>query len=344
MTRKSTPASALLALCLSVGAGTVAHAADDHRGLSRKLTTPFLHGTYRALIIGNNEYRDPTGTWRPLDTAVSDAKIIASVLREDYGFSDVEIVLNGTQREILLALDALADRTHENDSVVVFYAGHGFKEDEKDRAFWIPVDAQGQDHTTFIRNSTIRDELNIIAERAKHTLLISDSCFSGSLLRGGNRGAVVKGDGDRYYEKVAQKKSVQILAAGGVEFVDDNYRNSGHSPFTYFLLSELKYNDASYLTATELATNVEKAVANNVSQTPESGVLQGTGDELGEFIFSKISVKIEITAEPAAGTAQPHPVPITVETPTIVINTAPRQGRTQPPSAWNDKILSLPTL
>ena len=40
----------------------------------------------------------------------------------------------------------------------------------------------------------------------------------------------------------------------------------------------------------EVATNVIKAVANNVEQTPESGVLQGAGDELGEFVFARLSL------------------------------------------------------
>lgn len=308
------------------------------RGLSRKVETPYLKGTYRALVIGNQNYVDPTGMWKPLKTAVNDAKSFADVLRTEFGFSDVDVILNGTQREILLALNNLSQRAQVNDSVVVYYAGHGYLEEDSGRGYWIPVDAKGQDHTTYIRNSTIRDELDLLGQRVKHTLLVSDSCFSGALLRGGNRSAAVKENGERYYQKVAQKKSVQILAAGGVEFVDDDYRSSGHSPFTYFLINELKNHDAPLLTATELALNVEKAVANNVKQTPESGVLQGSGDELGEFLFTKLSIKIEITAEPAKGGTQ-GPVPIVVETPTIVIK-QPAPSRED----MSDALLMLPML
>ncbi|MEK6748377.1 MAG: caspase family protein [Pseudomonadota bacterium] len=306
-------------LCMAFFASVITTTAFalDVRGLSRKGSTPFSDGTFRALVIGNNAYRDPTGTWKPLRTAVADAKSVAEVLREEYGFADVEVLLDATQRDILKAIDALGNRTKDNDSVIVYYAGHGYKEDDKDRAFWVPVDGVGQDFTTFIRNSTIRDEIALLAERAKHTMLISDSCFSGTLLRTGNRGAAVR-EGARYYEKVANKKSVQILAAGGQEFVDDNYKGSGHSPFTYFLLNELKHNKSPLLSAGELAANVEKAVANNVEQTPESGVLASAGDELGELIFSKINIKIELTAEPAQGRAQPANIPITVEAPVVV--------------------------
>jgi len=92
---------------------------------------------------------------------------------------------------------------------------------------------------------------------------------------------------------VSKKKSVQIISAGGVEYVDDNYRKSGHSPFTYFLLSELENNDRELLTVSELSGNVTRAVANNVDQVPESGVLQGAGDELGEFIFIKLKISVD---------------------------------------------------
>ena len=83
------------------------------------------------------------------------------------------------------------------------------------------------------------------------------------------------------------------MAAGGFEFVDDDYRESGHSPFTYFLINELKTNNSPMFTVSQLSGNVERAVANNVEQVPESGVLQGAGDELGEFIFIKVDVAVE---------------------------------------------------
>lgn len=273
-------------------------AADNSRGLAlepvvKKAATPFNNGTYRALIIGNNNYRDRDGRWKPLKTAVADARAVKSLLQNTYGFSDVDILENATRREVLKAFDKLSQKVLPNDNVLVYYAGHGFMENETQRGFWVPVDAKGADNTTFLRNSTIRDELTTIASRAKHTLLVSDSCFSGSLLRRGTRGISEVSDNEQYYKKVSNKKSVQIMAAGGLEYVDDKYKSSDHSPFTYFFLNELKNNDRAMLTMSELSTNVEKAVANNVDQVPESGVLQGAGDELGEFIFIKMDLVVE---------------------------------------------------
>ncbi len=274
---------------------------------------PFSGGFYRALIIGNNVYHDPSGQWPHLKTAVSDARSLSQVLKSQYGFSDISLLENATRRDVLKAMEALANRALPNDNILVYYAGHGFIDDEKQRGFWVPVDANGLDNTTFLRNSTIRDELNLIASRAKHTLLISDSCFSGSLLRPVSRGLSQVSDSEKYFKKVSSKKSVQIMAAGGIEYVDDNFQSSGHSPFTYFLLNELKNNDRELITLSELSQNVTRVVANNVEQVPQSGVLQGAGDELGEFIFIKLNVevdgvpaekvKVQVNVVPAKGAA-----------------------------------------
>ncbi len=283
----------LLAVLLIVARNSV----GSTRGISltpveNTAATPFVNGIYRALIIGNNDYRDPQGRWLSLETAANDATALAAELRSNYGFSDVVLLKNATRSDILNEFDSLARRVLPRDSVLVYYAGHGWLDAGSNRGYWVPVDADGVDHTTFVRNSTIRDELSLINRRSKHTLLISDSCFSGTLLRSGSRGISTVENNTRYFRSVANKKSVQILAAGGVEYVDDNYRQSGHSPFTYFLLNELRLNNNPLISASELSASVRRAVANNADQTPESGVLQGAGDELGEFLFLNININV----------------------------------------------------
>lgn len=278
---------------LALSASFAVNAGVAFEPLDKGIQTPYVPGKYRALIIGNNKYSDPKQQWYPLNTAVSDAIAVENLLREQYGFHDITRLQNASRKDILLSLRELSKRVLPNDSVLIYYAGHGYFDQRTQKGYWVPVDANGTDYTTYLRNSTIRDEIGIIADRSKHTLLISDSCFSGTLLR---RGAATppKGQDNRYFEKVAHKKSVQIMSSGGNEYVDDNYRNSGHSPFTYFLVNELKHNDKPMITVSELSTDVTKAVANNVDQTPAHGVLQGSGDELGEFIFVKVKVKLDL--------------------------------------------------
>lgn len=268
---------------------------QEKRGLNWKsnslsVVDDFKSGAFRAIIVGNNIYSN-NKTWRNLTTAVNDAEKLANVLENDYGFTDVVLLKNASRKTILGELKSMSKRVMVNDNVLVYYAGHGHMDEDERRGYWVPSDGAALDDTTFIRNSTIRDEISILAEKTKHTLLLSDSCFSGSLLRGGNRGPTQFDLSQNYYTKVGNKKSVQVLAAGGNEYVDDNYRESGHSPFTYFLLNELKNNTQEFISLSELAVNIIKAVSNNVDQTPETGVLAGAGDELGEFIFIRASLK-----------------------------------------------------
>lgn len=287
--------SSLLSALLLLSSNTIVNADAigshtrglDWDGSKAENTTPFLTGQYHALVIGNDTYKDDNGVWKDLETATNDARRIAAILKSEYGFHNVKLLLNTTRREILKELNELSDTTQPNDSVLIYYAGHGHLENAKKRGYWIPSDAVGGDNSTYLRNSTIRDEINIIADRSLHTLVISDSCFSGALMRADLRGSQTVAIGGNYYKKIASKKSVQVLAAGGTEFVDDSYRNSGHSPFTYFLLAELISNEKRLLSLNELATNVSIAVANNVEQTPETGVLLGSGDELGQFVFKR---------------------------------------------------------
>ena len=312
--------------------------AVETRGISieKKVTQKIniSKGVYRALIIGNNKYQDDQGKWDSLSTAITDAREVASLLKQQYGFTDVKLLENATRRDVLFALEDLANRSLKNDNVLIYYAGHGFLDDETNKGFWIPVDADGSDHTTFLRNSTIRDEVSSIASRVQHTLLISDSCFSGSLLRTASRGITESDYTEKYFEKVSNKKSVQIMAAGGFEFVDDDYRESGHSPFTYFLVNELKTNNSPMLTVSQLSGNVERAVANNVDQVPESGVLQGAGDELGEFIFIKLDVAVE-GIDPEKVKVEVNLIPINKTSDVKKVNKQP--GKQQ-------KVVPIPTL
>lgn len=249
--------------------------------------TPFQGGKYYALVIGNNNYQDEQGAWTPLNNPVNDAMSVVEILKQRYAFSEsnIRLVIDATRGDILRALNEISEQVKANDSVLVFYAGHGYLNENTGEAYWIPVDAQGTDETNYLSHDTIKRKLGVIADNASHVLLVSDSCFSGTIVRG--LVEVPDSTPPDYYSKKAKQKSVQIVAAGGKEFVDDDFRSTGHSPFTYFFINELKNNTKQYLAVSEFITSVEKNVANNVNQTPVLGRLYGAGDENGEFIFTQ---------------------------------------------------------
>ena len=88
------------------------------------------------------------------------------------------------------------------------------------------------------------------------------------------------------------------------------------------------------LTVSQLSGNVERAVANNVDQVPESGVLQGAGDELGEFIFIKLDVAVE-GIDPDKVKVEVNVIPVDKANGVIQVNKKP---------AKQQKVVPIPTL
>ena len=168
-------------------------------------------GVNRALLIGNNEYE--SDNWPNLKTAVKDVEEIGNVLIARYSFKPehVRIIKNGTRREMLRGFIDLAADAGPNDSVLIYYAGHG-EFDKNERGWWVPVD--GMDSTDYISNEDVLARLRTI--KAKHKLLISDSCFSGNLL---TRGAKAEFDLNApvsgYYREKNRLISAQGLSSGG---------------------------------------------------------------------------------------------------------------------------------
>lgn len=101
-------------------------------------------GTYRALVIGINDYKDPNIP--DLDSALNDAKAMAGVLKNRYGFK-VEMLIDGKAggMNIIRALRKISNDAGPDDSILIYYAGDG----ELDRDYggkygwWVPVDAMG---------------------------------------------------------------------------------------------------------------------------------------------------------------------------------------------------------
>ena len=93
----------------------------------------------------------------------------------------------------------------------------------------------------WISNTTITDALKAMA--AKHILVVADSCYSGTLVRGID---VVRppsgGERDTYLARIAQKRSRTVLTSGGLEPVSDSGGGKEHSVFAKAFLTALQEN------------------------------------------------------------------------------------------------------
>ena len=134
----------------------------------------------RALIIGNNDHLH----WPPLKTAVHDAEALASLLTSKYGYPahEVRLLRNATRIQMLDGIDWLQETSGPDDQVLIYYAGHGEYNKNED-GWWVPVDGELRKRHQHIFNSDVLNKLRAV--KARHKLLISDSCFSGNLFTRG---------------------------------------------------------------------------------------------------------------------------------------------------------------
>jgi|GEM_PF-1151239 len=250
-------------------------------------------GKRYAVLIANQDYADGSGI-SDLQTPVGDAEALARVLSERYGFqTELELPQGGTldlflknagQRETGLLMDQLSQAIGERDSVIVFYAGHGEYE-ERGSAYWLPADAVANAYSTYIDAGDITRALNRM--RAKNVLLISDSCYSGMLLRSTHQDAEMPGNEDRLrmLQRLADKRSRIVISSGLNEPVLDSGGDDGHSVFADALLRALREPDESAFSARELFNKVVSRVTALASQTPDFRPIHGAGHDGGDFVF-----------------------------------------------------------
>lgn len=237
------------------------------------------NGAYYALVIGINQYQRISP---PLQTAVDDAKAIDDVLRQRYGFQSTLLVdAAATRANILQAFVDYRLKLRENDNLVIYYAGHG--KSEGNEAYWLPVDSDPVVPTNWIIATEVTKGIKLIP--ARHILLISDSCYSGSLTRGVTTNAPPPSERARYIQTMLANKSRVLISSGRDEPVADG-GSSGHSVFANAILNGLRNNPDQTFTASNLFDRyVQEAVVGGSQQVPLFKVIPDSGHEFGDFVF-----------------------------------------------------------
>ena len=234
-------------------------------------------GRYFALVIGNDDYR----SLPKLETAVADAKAVASVLERGYGF-ETSVLTNATRDGILDALDGLRRRLTKNDNLLIYYAGHSWLDRGAGRGYWQPVDADEDRRANWLSNADITDTLQAV--RARHVMVVADSCYSGTLTRSGKRGVSVTPRPPGYAARLTRLRSRTVLSSGALEPVADS-GGGGHSVFAKAILNVLRGN-AALIDGTQLFAKVRQQVRLNAEQTPQYQNIRMAGHEVGgDFLF-----------------------------------------------------------
>lgn len=287
-------AASVLALAL-VASLLLAPAAAQDRGLA--LDGPLQPGRYYALVIGNNKYQ----SLPKLKTAEADAAEVEAVLKSFYGFQ-TRLLLNATRQQIIAALAAYRRELSAESNLLIYYAGHGLNDREVDKAYWLPVDASKEDAANWISADDITTTIKAIP--ARHVLIVSDSCYSGTLTRGFEPSVSAPAERERFLNKMMSGRSRTLMASGGNEPVADG-GGGNHSVFANALLRGLRQTERVQFTAAELFREfVEVNVAGRADQTPEYNPLRNSGHESGDFVFVKVKTgggqAVEVTVRTPA--------------------------------------------
>ncbi|WP_170110166.1 caspase family protein [Flavilitoribacter nigricans] len=247
------------------------------------------------LGIGINQYHD----FPSLNNAVKDVLDLSQLLQEEYDLlpEHTLTILDeaATRRNIIVTLDQLQHKIGPQDKLLIYYSGHGHLNKETGKGYWIPTDAEVSNTADYIRNSTIREYIETF--RSLHTLLISDSCFSGTLfVRGASRSL------EALHELAGIPSRWAICSGRHDEAVYDGVPGE-NSPFAESIMDTLRWNRNSALNVAKLVDRVIEQTRSNYEQLPEGNPLYGVGHKGGQYLFlKKGSLEDEWAGTQKAGT------------------------------------------
>jgi len=264
----------------------------------------------RAVCIGINNY---PGTFNDLQGCVNDANDWSALLR-GFGFT-VSLMLDSqaTRQNVKAALDGLVSAAGAGDVVVFTYSGHGTQ----------ALDLSGDEGDTYDEaisvydGKILDDELRTIIQKINpHATLvvISDSCFSGSVTRVAAgpakprymppsdmpAGRVVK---QRFLLPESNMPEILISGCNDSEYSYDAEINGRYNgAMSAMALSVIKQNPQ--VTYKEFYASLRKSLPS--SDFPQTPQLEGSDVHKNTLLFQPFEVVTEPGPEP---TPEPLPAP-----------------------------------
>ena len=245
-------------------------------------------GNYYALLIGNQKYQN----LRALNSPEADVAEIGVLLRDRYGFK-VTTLINATRYQILTELNRLMDTLSERDNLLIYYAGHGEIDEATQVAFWLPVDADPKNDSNWISSDDLTRKIGPL--RARHVLVVADSCYSGVLTRSSMsqaKSGATEEERNEWLKTVASKKSRHLLSSGGRAPVMDG-GGGKHSVFAAVFIEALSVND-DVLDGKHLGEAVSMRVLKKSKdmkfgegQLPDYRPIRFADNDGGEFLFPR---------------------------------------------------------
>jgi tetratricopeptide (TPR) repeat protein len=277
-----------------------------YRDASRRRVTdsadgePISRGRNFIVAIGIDSYT----FWSKLRNAVADAQGIHKLFVEKFGFvaPAVEPPLpllddKATKKTITdLVEDQLRTCLQEDDTLLLFFAGHGHTRVDKvgsktiETGYIVPVGARFGEATYYGDLIEIDSFLETVARLpARHILVILDSCHSGFGL---GKAMQISRSAARYEQDLVRRVSRKVITSARREqLAVDQGPLPGNSLFTGTLINGLTSKEADYdhnsiVTSSELGLYLQQQVGqtSESKQTPDFGSFHL--DDRGEMALS----------------------------------------------------------
>jgi hypothetical protein len=134
-------------------------------------------GPAYALIIATDSYDD--AEFRKLRAPQADAEQVRGVLEDPaIGGYRVETMLNEPEPALRLGVDEFFARAGANDRLVLYFSGHGIKDEEGKLYFVTSTTKFARLASTGLPADFVRDQMERC--RSQRILLILDCCYSGA--------------------------------------------------------------------------------------------------------------------------------------------------------------------
>lgn len=218
-------------------AGTVVPASDVDRvpsATARAKTHAY------AIVVGIEQYQQKLPR---ADFAAHDAEVMSQYLSKVLGYQEENVVVllndRATKTGIEKYIEAwLPDHVEKDDSVFIYYSGHGAPNAKTGKAYLVPYDGDPAfvEKTSYPLDRLYEQLANL---PAKEVVVILDSCFSGA----GGRSVIAKGMRPMVLSvenPLLAKGNTVVLAAGSGDQVSSTYDQKGHGLLTYFFLKGLQ--------------------------------------------------------------------------------------------------------
>lgn len=230
-----------------------------------------------ALVIANENYSNVG----KVEFAINDGKRFREYCTKVLGIPEENVMYYadctlGSINNALYNLRQRVEMLGDGVDVIVYYAGHGFPDEETKDAYLLPVDGDAMSTKSAMPLKEFYSEL--AGSGARDIMVFLDACFSGNSR---DDKSLVASRGVELKPRVATPEgNMFVLSATSDKQTALPYRDKYHGLFTYYLLKKLQESKGR-VTLQQLSDYVKKNVGqasvtvNRKIQTP-SATLSGT--------------------------------------------------------------------